>query len=105
MLAIGGVAQLAGFLAHLGGTLAHLDRAALHFVGAAGHVRFNLTADDGSRLRAIAFRAATTPLGQALLAAGNDAPVHVAGSLSLDHYKGREQVQLRVTDAAIPPPL
>jgi single-stranded-DNA-specific exonuclease len=74
-------------------------------VGAAGHVRFNLTADDGARLRAIAFRAATTPLGQALLAAGNDTPVHVAGCLSIDHYQGREQVQLRVTDAAMPPPL
>jgi len=69
--------------------------------GAGGHVRFTLAADDGARLKAIAFRAAQTPLGQALLAAG-DRPVHVAGGLTLDHYQGREQVQLRVSDAADP---
>ncbi|MEO6012485.1 MAG: single-stranded-DNA-specific exonuclease RecJ [Devosia sp.] len=69
-------------------------------VGASGHVRFSLTSDDGARLKAIAFRAAATPLGQALLGAGNDTKLHIAGSLSFDHYQGRAEVQLRVTDAA-----
>ena len=69
-------------------------------VGAGGHVSFQLTADDGARLKAIAFRAAQTPLGQALLAAGNDTRLHVAGTLGLDHYQGQASVQLRVTDAA-----
>jgi single-stranded-DNA-specific exonuclease len=70
-------------------------------VGAGGHVSFQLTADDGARLKAIAFRAATTPLGQAVLAAGAaDARLHVAGSLTLDHYQGQASAQLRVADAA-----
>ncbi|HEX4297958.1 MAG TPA: DHHA1 domain-containing protein, partial [Devosia sp.] len=73
-------------------------------VGAGGHVRFTLTSDDGARLKAIAFRAATSPLGQALLGAGNDAPLHIAGTLGLDHYQGRAEVQLRVVDAAQPAP-
>ena len=71
-------------------------------VGAGGHVKFTLTSDDGGRLKAIAFRAATTPLGQALLAAGNDGRLHIAGTLSLDHYQGRAEAQLRVIDAAQP---
>ena len=65
-------------------------------------VRFTLTSDDGARIKAIAFRAATTPLGQALLNAGNDARLHIAGMLALDHWQGREEVQLRVTDVAVP---
>jgi single-stranded-DNA-specific exonuclease len=71
-------------------------------VGAGGHVRFTLTSEDGARLKAIAFRAASTALGQALLNAGNDTPLHIAGTLALDHYQGREEVQLRVVDAAEP---
>jgi single-stranded-DNA-specific exonuclease len=70
-------------------------------VGANGHVRFTLTSEDGARLKAIAFRAAETALGQALLSAG-DSPIHVAGSLTIDHWQGREEAQLRATDAAIP---
>ncbi len=69
-------------------------------VGAGGHVRFSLASDDGARLKAIAFRAANTALGQAILAAGNDKKLHLAGTLSLDHYQGRAEVQLRLTDAA-----
>ena len=69
-------------------------------VGASGHVRFTMVSDDGARLKAIAFRAATTALGETLLSAGNDKPLHFAGMLSLDHYQGREEVQVRVQDAA-----
>lgn len=70
-------------------------------VAAAGHVRFTLTADDGAKLKAIALRAASAPLGQAILNAG-DAPLHFAGTLSLDQWQGREDVQVRVSDAAVP---
>src|SRR5690606_30566850 len=38
--------------------------------GGAGHIRFTLGSEDGGRLKAIAFRAAGTPLGDALFAAG-----------------------------------
>jgi single-stranded-DNA-specific exonuclease len=73
-------------------------------MGHGGHVRFTLISGDGARLRAVAFRAANGPLGQALLSAG-DTPFHVAGTLSLDHWQGREETQLRVTDVAPVPPL
>ena len=73
-------------------------------VGGPGHVRFQLTSDDGARLKAIAFRAAATPVGDALLTAGNDGKLHIAGTLGLDHYQGRAEVQLRVIDVAEPSP-
>ncbi|WIY54051.1 single-stranded-DNA-specific exonuclease RecJ [Devosia sp. YIM 151766] len=70
-------------------------------VGKGGHISFSLASDDGARLKAIAFRAAGTPLGDTLLRDA-DQPLHFAGSLSLDHYQGREQVQFRLTDIARP---
>jgi single-stranded-DNA-specific exonuclease len=70
-------------------------------VGKGGHVSFTLTSDDGARLKAIAFRAANTAIGQTLLRSP-DAAFHFAGSLSIDHYQGREQVQFRLTDLARP---
>jgi single-stranded-DNA-specific exonuclease len=72
-------------------------------VGAGGHIKFTLTSDDGARIKAIAFRAASTELGQVLLSAGNDTPLHLAGTLSLDHWQGREEVQFRVEDVATRP--
>ena len=71
-------------------------------VGAAGHVRFTLTSEDGARLKAIAFRAGQSPIGEAIMAAGGEAPLHIAGTLGVDHWQGREEVQLRVTDVARP---
>jgi single-stranded-DNA-specific exonuclease len=71
-------------------------------VGGPGHVRFQLTSGDGARLKAIAFRAAATPIGDALLTSGNDGNLHIAGTLGLDHYQGRAEVQLRVIDVAEP---
>ncbi|WP_108397657.1 single-stranded-DNA-specific exonuclease RecJ [Devosia submarina] len=73
----------------------------VQIVGKGGHVSFTLTSEDGARLKAIAFRAANTPIGQALLR-NPDSAFHFAGSLSIDHYQGREQVQFRLTDLAKP---
>jgi single-stranded-DNA-specific exonuclease len=70
-------------------------------VGSGGHVRFMLASDDGARIKAIAFRAATTPVGQALLSS-SDSPLHFAGTLGIDHWQGREQVQFRLVDVAVP---
>jgi single-stranded-DNA-specific exonuclease len=69
--------------------------------GQGGHVRFVLTSDDGARLKAIAFRAAGTPMGQLLLGSP-DAPFHFAGTLSVDTWQGREEVQFRLVDLATP---
>ncbi|MDO8287819.1 MAG: single-stranded-DNA-specific exonuclease RecJ [Parvibaculum sp.] len=63
-----------------------------------GHVRCTLAGEDGSKLKAIAFRAAETPLGKALLDRGTG-PVHVAGRLKADDWQGKRGVQLNIEDA------
>jgi single-stranded-DNA-specific exonuclease len=63
------------------------------------HVRCTLAAGDGTRLKAVAFRAMGTALGEALLGE-RTAPLHVAGRLSLDDWNGRRAVQLFIDDAA-----
>jgi single-stranded-DNA-specific exonuclease len=71
-------------------------------VGTGGHVRFSLAADDGARLKGIAFRATQTALGETLLGARAGTPLHLAGTLAVDIYQGREEVQVRAIDAAVP---
>lgn len=71
-------------------------------VGKGGHVKFTLVSADGARLKGIAFRAAETQLGQLLLDARDDRQVHLCGTLGIDHWQGREQVQVRAIDAAMP---
>jgi len=65
-----------------------------------GHLRCALADPfDTARLRAIAFRAAGTPLGQ-FLAETRGATIHVAGHLRRDSWRGGEAVQLLIDDAA-----
>ncbi|MEX0861109.1 MAG: single-stranded-DNA-specific exonuclease RecJ [Cucumibacter sp.] len=73
-------------------------------VGAGGHVRAKLAAGDRGSVRAIAFRSVGTPLGRALLEARGEAPLHFAGTLALNHWQGREDVQFRILDLATPAP-
>jgi single-stranded-DNA-specific exonuclease len=68
-----------------------------------GHVRLTLASGDGATLRAVAFRGAGSPLGDALLSARGRS-LHIAGTLSIDQYQQRRQPNLRVVDAAEPPP-
>lgn len=63
------------------------------------HVRCQLGDADGRRLKAIAFRALETPLGEALLKA-RSLPLHIAGHLRIDRWQGSEKVQLLIDDAA-----
>ena len=63
------------------------------------HVRCQIQGADGSRLKAIAFRAAEEPLGQALLR-NRGATLHLAGNLRVDRWQGREEVQFQIEDAA-----
>lgn len=66
------------------------------------HVRCIVTAQDGGpRLKAIVFRCVDTALGRALLTAGG-APLHLAGHLRADTWRGEVSVQLVVEDAAYP---
>lgn len=63
------------------------------------HVRVRLAGADGSRLDAIAFRSADTPLGVALLKA-RGRRIHAAGFLRADNWNGKTRVQLQIEDAA-----
>ena len=66
-----------------------------------GHIRLTLASSDGATIKAMAFRAADAPLGQALL--GNRGQfLHVAGTLAVDQWQGRRQPVVRVIDAAAP---
>jgi single-stranded-DNA-specific exonuclease len=63
------------------------------------HVRARLRSVDGAFVNAIAFRAASTELGRALIE-GRGQAMHVAGQLSIDRWQGAERVQLRLLDVA-----
>ncbi|HVY20063.1 MAG TPA: single-stranded-DNA-specific exonuclease RecJ [Bauldia sp.] len=66
-----------------------------------GHLRLTLASADGAMVKAMAFRAADSPLGDALQKARGQL-LHVAGTLSVDTWQERRQVALRVLDAAEP---
>lgn len=65
------------------------------------HVRCALEASDGTRLDAIAFRAADQPLGALLMDRGG-LPLHVAGHLRRDGWGGRDRIEFMIEDAALP---
>jgi single-stranded-DNA-specific exonuclease len=65
------------------------------------HVRCSLKSGGGSSIGAIAFRAAGTPLGEALLSS-EGRPFHVAGRLQRDNWGGREKIEVLIEDLADP---
>ena len=65
-----------------------------------GHVRCRLVGADGASVRAIAWRCADLPAGQALLAGAGG--LAVAGRLKADDWNGRRGVQLEIEDVADP---
>ena len=65
------------------------------------HVRCTLEAGDGSRLDAVAFRAADQPVGSALLASAG-MPLHIVGHLRRDTWNGRDRRELVIEDVADP---
>jgi single-stranded-DNA-specific exonuclease len=69
-------------------------------VGADGrHLRLRAVAGDGRAVDGIAFRASGKKLGEALIRL-KGAPVHLAGTLSVNRFGGRERAQIRVVDVA-----
>jgi single-stranded-DNA-specific exonuclease len=64
-----------------------------------GHVRCILSDGGKGRLKAIAFRAAGEPLGEALLNTRGLA-LQLAGKIRADTWQGRDGVQLIIDDAA-----
>jgi single-stranded-DNA-specific exonuclease len=66
-----------------------------------GHVRGLACGADGGSFKWIAFRAADTPLGQALLAMPSDRPLWLAGTIHRDQWNGGNRAELHLEDAAI----
>lgn len=65
-----------------------------------GHVRAIVAGDDGASLKAVAFRAAETELGQALLGAPGDRRLWLAGRAKIDDWGSRPAAELHIDDAA-----
>ncbi len=65
-----------------------------------GHIRAIAAGDDGRSIKAMAFRAADTPLGQALLAAPPHRRLWLAGRAKLDEWGSRPAAELHLDDAA-----
>ena len=63
------------------------------------HVSCIVAGENGGRLKAISFRSLGQPLGQALIQSSGS-PLHLCGTLKLDHWQGRETPQLTIDDAA-----
>ncbi len=64
------------------------------------HVRVRFKSGEGKFVNAIAFRAAGTPLGRALID-NRGRSVHAAGNIAIDRWQGEERVQLRLADLAL----
>jgi len=64
------------------------------------HLKLGLSDGMGANIDAIAFGAFDGPLGQALSEHGG-ARFHLAGRLEINSWRGRQQVQLRLDDAAL----
>ena len=64
------------------------------------HVRVIVAGDDGRSFKAVAFRAAETPLGQALLGAAPHRRLWLAGRAKIDDWGSRPAAELHLEDAA-----
>ncbi|MBB6466735.1 single-stranded-DNA-specific exonuclease [Aminobacter lissarensis] len=67
------------------------------------HIRIDLRSESGGRVQAMAFRAAETPLGDFLFR-NRDRAIHVAGSISVNHWNGSRTAQFRIVDASLAGP-
>lgn len=64
------------------------------------HVRLIVRGEDGASFKAIAFRAASLELGQALLHATRDRRLWLAGRARIDDWSSRPAAELHLEDAA-----
>ena len=65
-----------------------------------GHVRLIARGDDGASFKAIAFRAAESDMGQALLHGAQGRKLWLVGRAKIDDWASRPQAELHVEDAA-----
>ena len=66
------------------------------------HIRCTIEAGDGSRIEGVAFRSVGSPLGDALLGAAGNLPLHIAGHIRRDTWNGREKTEVMIEDVADP---
>ena len=64
------------------------------------HVRMIVAGDDGGSIKTIAFRAAETELGQALLSAQRGRKLWIAGRAKIDDWGSRPAAEIHLEDAA-----
>ncbi len=64
------------------------------------HVRLIVGGQDGGRFKAMAFRAAETEMGQALLHGSQGRKLWLAGRTKIDDWGARPQAELHIEDAA-----
>lgn len=64
------------------------------------HLRVIAAGDDGRRIKAIAFRMADSPLGEAMLGAPPHRRLWLAGRMKRDEWNGRATAELHLEDAA-----
>ncbi|MDB5694132.1 MAG: recJ [Alphaproteobacteria bacterium] len=64
------------------------------------HLRLVVAGDDGKRIKAIAFRQADSPLGEAMLAAPPHRRLWIAGRIRKDEWGDRIAAELHLEDAA-----
>ncbi len=64
------------------------------------HLRLIAAGDDGRSFKAIAFRAAESQMGQALLHGSRGRKVHLAGRAKIDDWGARPAAELHLEDAA-----
>jgi single-stranded-DNA-specific exonuclease len=65
-----------------------------------GHLRLVVAGDDGRRIKAIAFRMAQSPLGEAMLAAPPHRKLWIAGRIKRDEWGERVAAEMHLEDAA-----
>jgi single-stranded-DNA-specific exonuclease len=65
-----------------------------------GHVRAIVAGEDGRSIKCVAFRAAESPLGLALLGAPRDRRLWIAGRARIDDWGARPAAEIHIEDAA-----
>jgi single-stranded-DNA-specific exonuclease len=64
------------------------------------HIRCTLASSDGKRIKAIAFRAMGTEMGELLLSE-RQMPLHIAGRLVADEWGSKRQSSVQIEDVAV----
>jgi len=65
------------------------------------HVRVQMTeSDGGQRMKAMAFRAVGTPLGDLLLQSKSGRLLHLLGQFKVNHWNGVDNVEFMISDAS-----